>query len=381
MTTNLKTVSQQNIFAVLCTSMFYCGAAHAGNNVTLFGIIDDGLTYSSNVGGKSAWQMQSGIAQQSRWGMLGKEDLGGGTSAIFRLENGFNVNQGTLGNGSRMFGRAAYVGLNNERYGTLTLGRQNEFMADYVGAYGATGNWGILLPHAGDLDNTGIDYRVNSAVRYVSPSFSGVSLGALYSFGGTPGQMGRNALESFGINYVSGPLSIAAAYTAIDHPATAVNEGVWTANNPVDGNYGIAAGHYRSTGLSAQYVLGKAKLAAVYTNTRFSSLDPTLGAHIGGAVTFNIGELIAAYNITPALQVGGAYSYTEGRVSANGTTPRYHIAGGVADYFLSKRTDVYFQTTWMRAAGDATVAGLAPVIGPSSGKSQLIARLGLRTKF
>jgi predicted porin len=45
--------------------------------------------------------------------------------------------------------------------------------------YGATGNWGILLPHAGDLDNTGIDYRVNNAVRYVSPSFAGVSLGAL----------------------------------------------------------------------------------------------------------------------------------------------------------------------------------------------------------
>ncbi|MGF6767708.1 putative porin [Paraburkholderia sp. GAS199] len=381
MTTNYKAVSHQNIFAVLCTSMLSCGAAHAANNVTLFGIIDDGLTYSSNVGGKSAWQMQSGIAQQSRWGVLGREDLGGGTAAIFRLENGFNVNQGTLGNGSRMFGRAAYVGLSNDRYGTLTLGRQNEFMADYVGAYGATGNWGILLPHAGDLDNTGIDYRVNSAVRYVTPSFSGVSLGALYSFGGTPGEMGRNALESFGVNYVSGPLSIAAAYTAIDHPATAVNEGVWTASNPVDGNYGIAAGHYRSTGVSVQYVLGKARLAAVYTNTRFSSLDPTLGAHIDGAVTFNIGELIAAYNITPALQVGGAYSYTAGKVSANGTTPRYHIAGGVIDYFLSKRTDVYFQTTWMRAAGDATVAGLAPVIAASSGKSQLVARLGLRTKF
>ncbi|WP_345816949.1 porin (plasmid) [Paraburkholderia sp. PREW-6R] len=361
--------------------MFFCGFAHAQSNVTLYGIIDDGLTYTSNIGGHSAWQMQSGISQGSRWGMLGREDLGGGTAAVFRLENGFDINRGTLGQGTRMFGRAAYVGLTNTRYGTFTVGRQNEFMGDYVGAYTANGNWGILLPHAGDMDNTGIDFRINNAVRYVSPSLAGVTLGALYSFGGTLGQMGRNAVESFGINYARGPLSIAAAYTAIDHPATAVSEGVWTVNNPVDGNYGIAAGHYRSTGMSAQYVFGAAKVAAAYTNTRFSSLDPTLGARIDGNVTFNIGEVIAAYNITPALQIGGAYSYTTGKVSETGKTPRYHILGGIVDYFLSKRTDVYFQSTWMRAAGDATIAGLAPVIAPSSGENQVIARVGIRTRF
>ncbi|MDR5836174.1 porin [Caballeronia sp. LZ034LL] len=381
MTSKLKAISKKKTCVWLSAPLALCGVAHAESAVTLFGIIDDGLTYTTNVGGKSAWQMQNGIAQGSRWGMVGKEDLGGGTAAVFRLENGFNVNTGTLGQGSRLFGRAAYVGLSNTRYGTLTLGRQNEFMGEYVGAYGANGNWGILLPHAGDLDNTGIDFRVSNAVRYVSPTLAGVTVGALYSFGGTPGQLGLNAVESFGINYSSGPLSVAAAYTAIDHPATAVPEGVWTASNPVDGNYGIAAGHYRSTGISAQYTFGQAKIAAVYTNTRFSSLDPSLGARIDGNVTFNIGELVAAYNFTPSFQIGGAYSYTAGKVSATGATPRYHILGGVADYFLSKRTDVYFQTTWMRAAGDATVAGLAPVIGASDGKNQLIARVGIRSKF
>lgn len=379
--TPLINMPRLHAFALASVTLVGAGAVHAQSNVTLYGIIDNGLTYSSNQGGHSAWQMQSGISQGSRWGMMGTEDLGGGMAAIFRLENGFNVDTGALGQGSRMFGRAAYVGLASKQYGTLTLGRQNEFMGDYVGAYGGNGNWGILIPHAGDLDNTGIDFRVNNAVRYVSPVIAGFTFAGLYSFGNVAGAMGTNAVESFGIKYGNGPLSVAAAYTAIDHPATAVSEGVWTSANPIDGNYGIAAKHYRSTGISAQYVFGQAKVAAVYTNTRFSSLDPTLGARISGSVTFNIGELLAAYNVTPALQLGAAYSYTQGSVSQTGATPKYHILGGIADYFLSKRTDVYLQSTWMHAAGDATVAALAPVEAASSSVNQVIVRVGLRTKF
>ena len=42
-------------------------------------------------------------------GLKGTEDPGGGYSALFQLENGFNVNNGTLAQGGRMFGRQAYV--------------------------------------------------------------------------------------------------------------------------------------------------------------------------------------------------------------------------------------------------------------------------------
>src|SRR5258708_32662296 len=68
----------------------------------------------------------------NRWGFVGQEDLGGGLSAIFRLESGFNVENGTSAQGGREFVRQAYVGLSSP-YGTLTLGRQYDFIVEHVG--------------------------------------------------------------------------------------------------------------------------------------------------------------------------------------------------------------------------------------------------------
>ncbi|MCQ4438022.1 porin, partial [Clostridioides difficile] len=53
----------------------------------------------------------SGNLSGSRWGLRGTEDLGGGLKANCRLENGCNVANGARGQGGRMFGRSAWVGL------------------------------------------------------------------------------------------------------------------------------------------------------------------------------------------------------------------------------------------------------------------------------
>ncbi|MGH8778417.1 porin [Paraburkholderia sp.] len=357
-------------------------SAHAQSNVTIYGIIDDGLTWSSNQGGHSAWQMQSSISQGNRWGMRGVEDLGGGTSAIFRLENGFNVNTGALSQGGRLFGRLAYVGLANDRYGTVTLGRQGEGIGDYIGTLSANGSLpgGILFPHPGDLDNNGIDFHLQNAIRYVSPTFAGLSGMAMYSFGGMAGDFARDSAKSFALQYLAANLQLVGAYTEIDHPATAVTEGVWTPTNTVDGNYGLAAGNYRVFGLGGAYTFGKLRLSADWTHTQFGDLDPAVGAKIGGAVTFNIGEIVASYMLTPALQLGVAYSYTIAHVAETGQAPHYHEMDASADYFLSKTTDVYASATYMRAGGGA-VADLAPVLAASSTANQIALRIGIRKKF
>ncbi|BAO88270.1 porin [Caballeronia cordobensis] len=72
------------------------GAAQAQSSVTLFGLIDEGFNYTNNVGGHPLYAMSSGDVQGSRWGLRGSEDLGGGLAAIFKLESGFNVNNGRL---------------------------------------------------------------------------------------------------------------------------------------------------------------------------------------------------------------------------------------------------------------------------------------------
>ena len=65
-------------------------------------------------------------------GIKGSEDLGGGMRALFVLENGFDITNGTSGQGGRQFGRQAFVGLGSDRYGTVTLGRQYTSLDDFV---------------------------------------------------------------------------------------------------------------------------------------------------------------------------------------------------------------------------------------------------------
>jgi GBP family porin len=105
---------KKSLLALAALSTF-AGMAHAQSTVTLYGIADAGILYTNNVGTSAKhgalWQVASGNESGSRWGLTGAEDLGGGLKAIFKLENGFNVNNGTLGQGGREFGRQAYVGL------------------------------------------------------------------------------------------------------------------------------------------------------------------------------------------------------------------------------------------------------------------------------
>ncbi|WP_323123355.1 porin [Burkholderia alba] len=77
---------------------------------------------------RSAWE--NSISQGNRWSLRGSDNRGGGLSTIVRLENDFNLNTGAAGQGGRMFGRFAYVGLQSNQYGTPTFGRQGEAIGD-----------------------------------------------------------------------------------------------------------------------------------------------------------------------------------------------------------------------------------------------------------
>jgi predicted porin len=104
------------------------GAATAQTGLTIYGIVDAAIAYDKGVSAEDkSWRLQSGQQSGSRLGFRGTEDLGGGLSAVFTLENGFNVDDGTLGQSTasvtRLFGRQAWVGLNGG-FGSVRLGRQ-----------------------------------------------------------------------------------------------------------------------------------------------------------------------------------------------------------------------------------------------------------------
>src|SRR5690606_41372427 len=74
--------------------------------------------------------MATGIMGGNRWGLKGAEDLGEGLQAVFVLENGFNLSDGTQSDG--MFGRQATVGLKSSSRGQLDFGRQTTVASKYL---------------------------------------------------------------------------------------------------------------------------------------------------------------------------------------------------------------------------------------------------------
>ncbi|MDA0576451.1 porin [Burkholderia gladioli] len=94
-------------------------SAHAQSSITLYGHIDEGLNFTNSTRspsgqGHSKTSLVSGSVGGSRFGLQGNEILGGGNSAVFRLENGYDLNSGGLLQGGRMFyekpSRVVYAG-------------------------------------------------------------------------------------------------------------------------------------------------------------------------------------------------------------------------------------------------------------------------------
>lgn len=380
----------------LAASMAFAAPAFAQNSVTLYGVIDEGFNYTNNVLGKHDYQLASGFAQGSRWGLKGSEDLGNGLKAIFQLENGFDVNSGRLNQGGRMFGRQAYVGLSSN-FGTVTLGRQYDALVDYLAPTTANGNWGgYLLSHPFDNDNTDNSFRVNNTIKYASNNYAGLQFGGTYSFSNDTG-FSNNRQYSVGGQYQTGGLLIAAAYLHANNPG--VTSGGAIATN--DANF--TSTRLRIFGGGINYTFGPATAGFVYTNTNVTnptssayltsadSLVPITGPLAGSTVTtlkFQNFELNGKYQLTPALYVGAQYVYTMENydTTLGGVKPKVHTFGLMVDYSLSKRTDVYIQGAFQKVAGDSTGSSLDHAYVPgaadlSSTSKQAVARVGIRHKF
>src|SRR5579864_4612583 len=101
---------------VLCGLVAVTAAASASaqSNVTLYGIVDNGLQYETGLPKGNVFGAQSGGWAQSRFGLKGAEDLGAVTQAIFQLESRLNTQNGSFANGSFFEGQAT-VGLHNDR--------------------------------------------------------------------------------------------------------------------------------------------------------------------------------------------------------------------------------------------------------------------------
>ena len=116
----------------LATLSAMAGSAFAAD-VTLYGLVDYGFDYvHQDFGGSDydndTFQMKSGMNSGSRFGLKGSEDLGNGLTVGFVLENGFNADDGTMDNNSRLFGRESQLYVQGA-FGTVSFGRVGKLIS------------------------------------------------------------------------------------------------------------------------------------------------------------------------------------------------------------------------------------------------------------
>ncbi|KVC67032.1 porin [Burkholderia ubonensis] len=375
---------------VAALSGVFATAAHAQSSVTLYGLIDAGITYTNNQGGHSAWQQSTGSVNGSRWGLRGAEDLGGGLKAIFTLENGFGINNGTLKQNGREFGRQAFVGLSHNVYGSVTLGRQYDSVVDYLGPLSLTGTQygGTQFAHPFDNDNLNNSFRINNAVKYQSADYNGLKFGALYGFSNSS-NFANNRAYSVGASYNFMGFNVAAAYMQLNNNVNGLAQAV-SDPGAVAGDWTFAASRQRTWGAGLNYSFGPATAGFVFTQTRLTDSVAISAGQSGvtggitglsGGTRFNNYEINGRYALTPALSLAGSYTYTDGRIV--GQSPNWHQINLQAAYALSKRTDVYLQGEYQKVNSDglplrANINGLGTA---SSNNKQVAVTAGLRHRF
>ena len=347
--------------AVLAAS----GAAMAQSSVTLYGVVDTGLTYSK--GEESVYGMTHlGGNVNSRLGFRGVEDLGNGLKATFNLEAGMGVDDGNnymdKDSNGMAFRRTSTVGLAGN-FGEVRLGRMLTSSYLAVSRYDAFGDTGIGASLAWNIPQTGYAPRTENAISYTSPNFSGFKFGAEYGFGEK-----KDARDSryigVGATYDNGPLSLGLGFDRIN------NVGYVAANPPAPAELGEDLTTWQ---LGGAYNFGVAKLLAFYKQTKYKD------------VLVGDSEKLKTFGLGVSAPVGAA-----GEVRASYNNYKISDDNGKADQLslgyvhnLSKRTALYGTYSYIKNKDglDFELNGAMGGAGLKDGEKQHGLQLGIRHAF
>lgn len=314
--------------AVLAAS----GVASAQSSVTLYGAADvwfgsakaDSINPITGlkVDGVRQTVINSAGIDDSFFGIKGSEDLGSGLRANFVLEQAFNIDNGGASVPGQAFSRQSYVGFSGG-FGEVRLGKTFTPFDEISGATTPAFD-SALAPTQNvwrSLDNTTSrgGYRANPAntVYYASPSFSGFSGAASYSFGEdknlvNPAGNKASRTTSFHVKYEGGPVYAGLAYQA-------------------DKDAQVPSRTEKFLRLNGSYDFGVVKLLA-----GFGRVNDV--GHVSGQKTTEW-QIGADVPVSSALTISGGYARSKDN-AALGDVKRTGL-GLAANYSLSKRTSVY----------------------------------------
>lgn len=337
----------------------------AQGNVTIYGLLDMGVSYVSNQNGSGVTRVDGGVYTPSLLGVRGTEELGGGMQALFVLETQLAIDVG--GTIPPTFWRQSYVGLSVPRFGKLTFGTQFDFMWDNIapslndpavlagGLHNFSGGpfakLGIPKNITGGLDwDRTAGTRAANTAKYQSPDIGGFTFGALYGFD----EKQADRTISLGAKYQSGSSGIGAAYTEVEYR-----------------NMGIPDVTIRNWGIGAHRPFGSVMTAALVSSAR----NEESGAQV------HQGRVGAKWNLSGPWSLGASYGYMKGNDELDNN--HAHQIGTILSYAFSKRTLMYLQAIYQRAnsGAQAHIMGIMEPQGASSSNTQSLFRIGIWTAF
>lgn len=357
---------------VALAAIAFVGAASAqtapASSVTLWGVVDLGVSHYTNGGGQSVTKMTSSGLSSDQLGFRGTEDLGGGMSANFWLEGLITPQDGN--SGGLKFTRRSTLSLAGN-FGELRLGRDysptfwNYTVFDPFGTLGAGSGSNITLANIG-INGTGNMVRAANGVSYLwgfapngqSAVGSGIYFQGTYALGGTVSPTAPGVGSSDGdylgarIGYANGPVNAALSLAQEKN---------------------LAAGDFTYDNIGGSYNFGPASVSLLYAEAKNGTA--------GGNLKYKTWELGGT------IQAGPGYipvSFADGKMNdAIGSHAQQFAVGYV--YNLSKRTALYATYSHINnktgalatfAGGNGSSSGLPATNGSGNGYD-----IGVKTSF
>ncbi|AJK47410.1 porin [Burkholderia plantarii] len=357
--------------ALLAAALMTAGvAAQAQSSVTLYGRLDAGLEYMNGLQNGHSIRAESGDWGTSLWGIKGTEDIGGGYKVLFHLEGAFNTMNGSLGSTGTIWDRFATVGISNDAYGTLLLGRELA-IANGVWDFDPFGqsNWSTASLVRGRNWN-----KTSNNISYQSPSFYGFDAYGQYSLsnqttynGGTGAAGSQGRSDGLQLTYTNSLFQVRGLFDETRDGAT--------------GKFDDVFNFSREYFAGANVFLGQFKLQVSYQSSHADSGGPavnngiTTTQQVWGGVT---------WQATPAAALIAAVYHVNAN-NGGGNATIYTIGGS---YNLSKRTLLDLQAATVRNSKTANFslnangAGTSVASGnPKAGGSQTGVYAGIQHLF
>ncbi|MFY9514583.1 MAG: porin [Rubrivivax sp.] len=296
-------MKQRQLLALAALASLSVPAA-AQSSVTMYGLI--GLEFGKNPGSESQ-VVQNGA--NSRLGVRGQEDLGGGLRAFFNLENRYEPDTGTQSD-TRFWNGRSVVGLEGG-FGRFWMGREYTPLFINVALAGDPWGWTGIGALDSGLAGVGAYTRYDNTLNYqysVAGLTAWVQTAERDNNGNSAGTaMAQKRPMSLAVTYGNGPLFVGFGYdTRIND-----NDGLWT--------------------LVGTYAIGTVKLHGTYASGKTATGVKNTEIALAATAQLGAGQLRLGMD-----QVK--------RDTAPSTTLKQQVSLGY-HYLLSKRTTVFADVT------------------------------------